>query len=260
MSIIMYKQRHISSNIKKSRVANYAHIQYIATRPRVMKNEGMNHGLFGRLELGEIQHFADYKEIAQLVYGNTQKSVTMYRGIISVSKETAKELMLTEQEQWKRYIERHITTIAIKNGIHREDFAFVCAVHNEKSHPHIHLAFWDKTQADKVKNPYVSPKIPNSIRQQLIKDTFGSKILAFAKEKDETVKSIRQITNAMVESFSAAMQVKRKRKYAPQDELNWDLYFSDKLITAIVDKAFAVKAELPTSGRLSYGLLPQQSK
>ena len=79
MSIIMYKQRHSSSNLKKSKVANYAHIQYIATRPRVLKNQGMEHGLFGRLDTGQIQYFSDYKEIAQLAHGNTGEGVTMYR-------------------------------------------------------------------------------------------------------------------------------------------------------------------------------------
>lgn len=262
MSIIMYKQRHISSNLKKSKVANYAHIQYIATRPRVLKNQGMEHGLFGRLNTGKIQHFSEYKEIAQLVHGNTRKGVTMYRGIVSVSEETAKELMLTDQEQWKRYIERHISTISSKNGIKREDFAFVCAVHNEKSHPHIHIAFWDKTQADRVKNPYVSPKIPNSIRQQLIKDTFSSKILDFAKEKDETVKSIRQITNAMIENFNTSMQIKSKRKYRlfSNDDNKNSLHFTDKLLNDISQMVFDLKKQLPQKGRLSYKLLPQECK
>ncbi len=260
MSVIIYKQRHISSNIKKTKVANYAHIQYIATRPRVMKNDGMSHGLFGRLNVGETLHFTDYKDIAQLVYGNTQNGVTMYRGIISVSEETAKELTLKSQLQWKRYIERHIGTISTKNNINRENFAFVCAVHNEKSHPHIHIAFWDKSQADKVKNPYVSPKIPNAIRQQLIKDTFSAKILAFAKAKDDSVKSIRQVTTAMVEAFEQSMQIQRNRKYILQDELDYELNFPEKFITGIIDKVFALKAELPTKGRLAYGLLRQDCK
>ena len=266
MSIIMYKQRHTSSNLKKSKVANYAHIQYIATRPRVLKNQGMEHGLFGRLDTGQIQYFSDYKEIAQLVHGNTGEGVTMYRGIISVSEETAKELMLTNQEQWKRYVERHISTISSKNGIKREDFAFVCAVHNEKSHPHIHIAFWDKTQADRVKNPYVLPKIPNAIRQQLIKDTFSSKILDLAKEKDETVKSIRQITNVMIEDFNTSMQIKSKRKYKLfsndyyDNEIENSLHFTDKLLNDISQKVLDLKKLLPQKGRLSYKLLPPECK
>ena len=174
--------------------------------------------------------------------------------------------MLTNQEQWKRYVERHISTISSKNGIKREDFAFVCAVHNEKSHPHIHIAFWDKTQADRVKNPYVLPKIPNAIRQQLIKDTFSSKILDFAKEKDETVKSIRQITNAMIEDFNTSIQIKSKRKYKQfsddcyDNEIENSLHFTDKLLNDISQMVLDLKNQLPQKGRLSYKLLPPECK
>ena len=174
--------------------------------------------------------------------------------------------MLTNQEQWKRYVERHISTISSKNGIKREDFAFVCAVHNEKSHPHIHIAFWDKTQSDRVKNSYVSPKIPNAIRQQLIKDTFSSKILDFAKEKDETVKSIRQITNAMIEDFNTSIQIKSKRKYKQfsddcyDNEIENSLHFTDKLLNDISQMVLDLKNQLPQKGRLSYKLLPPECK
>lgn len=45
MSILFYKQRHRNPNFKDTAGANYAHIRYIATRPRVMKNEAGSHGL-----------------------------------------------------------------------------------------------------------------------------------------------------------------------------------------------------------------------
>ena len=52
MSILFYKQRHRNPNFKDTAGANYAHIRYIATRPRVMKNEAGSHGLFGKLDAG----------------------------------------------------------------------------------------------------------------------------------------------------------------------------------------------------------------
>ena len=52
MSILFYKQRHRNPNFKDTAGANYAHIRYIATRPRVMENEAGSHGLFGKLEQG----------------------------------------------------------------------------------------------------------------------------------------------------------------------------------------------------------------
>ena len=55
MSILIYKQCHRHPNQKKTPKCNYAHIGYIATRPGAVKNEGMRHGLFGKLEPGEVR-------------------------------------------------------------------------------------------------------------------------------------------------------------------------------------------------------------
>ena len=85
ISILIYKQRHRSPNRKDTPEANYAHVRYIATRPRVLKNEGMNHGLFGKMEPGVIQEFKDWKEIARRVYANSRKNITMYRSVVSFS-------------------------------------------------------------------------------------------------------------------------------------------------------------------------------
>ena len=57
MSILIYKQRHRHPNYKKTPKGNYAHIGYIATRPGAVKNEGMRHGLFGKLEPGVVKEF-----------------------------------------------------------------------------------------------------------------------------------------------------------------------------------------------------------
>ena len=57
MSILVYKQRQRHPNKKDTPGANYAHVRYIATRPRVMKNENGDHGLFGKMEPGPVTEF-----------------------------------------------------------------------------------------------------------------------------------------------------------------------------------------------------------
>ena len=96
----------------------------------------------------------------------------MYRSVVSFAEDTAKELLLKDQKSWQRYMENHIMTIAGKNGIKRENLQWAAAVHWEKSHPHIHVVFWDKSV--RVKNPFTPPQIPNAIRKQMIKDTIGT--------------------------------------------------------------------------------------
>ena len=120
---MVYKQRFQNPNYKSTASKNYAHVRYIATRPRVAKNEGMSHGLFGCLKPGTpLTEFPDWKDVARLVYQNSRRHVTMYRSVVSFGEDMAKELLLTDKKAWERYIENHIRTIAEKNGIRREHF------------------------------------------------------------------------------------------------------------------------------------------
>ncbi len=236
MSILVYKQRFRHPNKKDTPGANYAHIRYIATRPRVLKNEKMNHGLFGKLEPGVVTEFEDWKDVAKLSYANSKKGIVMYRSVVSFAEDTAKELLLKDQKSWQRYIENHIMTIAEKNGIKRENLQWAAAVHGEKSHPHIHVVFWDKSV--RVKNPFTPPQIPNAIRKQMIKDTFAEKILAFAKEKDLAVQEMRRIT----------------------EELEQGVSFDKKILSELSERLFALRTMIPEHGRIAYGFLPPESR
>lgn len=116
MSILVYKQRHRHPNRKGTPGANYGHVRYIATRPGVMKNEGMGHGLFGKMKPGVLTCFGDWREVAKQAYADARKGCIMYRGVVSFAPQTAKELMLENQRSWQRYIENHILTIAGKRN------------------------------------------------------------------------------------------------------------------------------------------------
>jgi len=261
----MYKQRFRNPNYKSTAGANYAHVRYIATRPRVMKNEGMSHGLFGKLTPGGIQEFEDWKEIARLVYANSKNHITMYRSIISFSEETAAELMLKGQKDWQRYIENHIMTIAEKNNIRREHLQWACAAHNERGHPHIHVVFWDTSS--RVKNPFTPPAIPNAIRRQMIKDTFPEKIREYGRQKDEAVSAMRKISDELVDDFEKHMRLVDKGKYKnlrtaydEDNELSDSFDFDDKTLNDIADRVFRIKSALPPKGRIAYQLLPPDVK
>lgn len=142
----MYKQRFRNPNYRKTPKCNYAHIGYIATRPGASKNEGMRHGLFGKLSPGKLTEFETWQEAAREIRELSYRRVNIFRGIISFSPETADELKLNGHTVWEEYIERHIMTLAQKNGIRAENLSWVAAHHNERSHPHLHVVFWDKNQ------------------------------------------------------------------------------------------------------------------
>lgn len=262
---MVYKQRFKNPNYKSTASKNYAHVRYIATRPRVAKNEGMSHGLFGKLTPGSLTEFEDWREVARLVYSNSKKHITMYRSIISFDEKTAAELNLKDQKAWQRYIENHIMTIAEKNGIRREHLQWACALHKEKSHPHIHVVFWDTSS--KVKNPFTPPAVPNAIRKQLIKDTFAEKIRAFGEQKNMSAAELRTISNELVDEFEQHLrrlpksQYKRLREdYDEESELSGSFDFEDEILNETADRVFKIKAALPPAGRIAYQLLPPDIK
>lgn len=199
MSILIYKQRHRHPNYKKTPKGNYAHIGYIATRPGAVKNEGMRHGLFGKLEPGAVKEFDTWQEAARLVRELSYRRVNMYRGIISFSPETAAELGLSDHKAWEDYIDRHILTLAKFNGIRVQDLQWVAAHHNEKGHPHIHVVFWNKHQRTMV--PFVHPSIPDKIRKQLIRDTFAERIKEYCEAKQRAKEHLSAITDEMIDEF-----------------------------------------------------------
>ena len=108
MSILVYKQRQRHPNKKDTPGANYAHVRYIATRPRVMKNENGDHGLFGKMEPGPVTEFEDWRDVAKSVYANSKRGIVMYRSVVSFAEDTARELLLKDQKSWQRYIEKRV--------------------------------------------------------------------------------------------------------------------------------------------------------
>ena len=240
-------------------------MRYIATRPRVAKNEGMNHGLFGKLAPGPITEFEDWQDVAKLVYANSKKHITMYRNVISFDEKTADELNLTDQKAWQRYIENHIMTIAEKNNIRREHLQWACALHQEKHHPHIHVVFWDISS--RVKNPFTPPFIPNAIRKQLIKDTFAERIRAYGEQKNKSTAELRSISNELVDEFEQHLrrldknQYKRLRnEYDEEDELSGSFDFGDVVLNETADRVFRLKSIFPPTGRIVYQFLNQEVK
>lgn len=270
MSILMYKQRFRNPNYRKTPKCNYAHIGYIATRPGASKNEGMRHGLFGKLSPGELMEFETWQEVAREVRELSYKKVNMFRSIISFAPETAAELGLKDHKAWEQYIEGHIQTMAHKNGISMKNLSWVCAHHNERSHPHIHVVFWDKNQ--RVMKNFVHPKIGDSIRIQLIKETFPDKIEQYCRAKDKSKGDIKTVTDELVSEFDQYVKSAHPKEYKrlkelvgriDTDELGTvplDGILGDTDLTPLIVKLFDLKDKMPKKGRLFYKLLPEEVK
>ncbi len=270
MSILMYKQRFRNPNYRKTPKCNYAHIGYIATRPGASKNEGMRHGLFGKLSPGSLTEFETWQEAAREVRELSYRRVNMFRGIISFSPETAAELELCDHKAWEEYMERHIMMLAQKNGIRAENLSWVAANHNERGHPHLHVVFWDKNQ--RVIKNFTPPQIPNSIRIQLIKDTFADKIEEYCRQKDKIKGDLLAVTDELVSEFDEYMKKLHPKEYRrikeefgriDDDELGvspLDSVVGSMDLAPYLRCLFELKELMPKKGRLYYKLLPEEVK
>lgn len=270
MSILMYKQRFRNPNYLKTPKCNYAHIGYIATRPGASKNEGMRHGLFGKLSPGELVEFETWQQVAREVRELSYKKVNIFRSIISFAPETAAELGLKDHKAWEQYIEEHIQTLARRNGISMKNLSWVCAHHNERSHPHIHVVFWDKNQ--RVMKNFVHPQVGDGIRIQLIKETFPDKIEQYCRAKDKAKGDIKAFTDEMVAEFDEYVKSAHPREYKQLKEMvgridadelgtaSLDGLMGDTDLTPLIARLFELKDKMPKKGRLFYKLLPAEVK
>lgn len=270
MSILMYKQRFRPPNYKRTPKCNYAHIRYIATRPGVSKNESMRHGLFGKLAPGELVEFESWQEVAREIRELSYKKVNIFRSIISFTPQTAAELGLKDHQAWEEYIEKHIGILAQKNGISQKNLSWACAHHNEASHPHIHVVFWDKNQ--KTMKNFVKPQVADSIRIQLIKETFAERIEEYCKVKDKNKTELKEITEGLVKEFDDYMKSLYPKEYKRLKEIVGDIE-ADELanipmehllnginLSPLSIRLFQLKEIMPKKGRLYYQLLPENVK
>ena len=73
----MFKMRVQNPNKPKAVLKEKANINYIATRPGVVLNEGCEHGLFGRIEKKQQQETLNLKEAKGLI-GERRKEKKVY--------------------------------------------------------------------------------------------------------------------------------------------------------------------------------------
>jgi len=223
MSIIIYKQRHFNKQDVNTPRTAYGYVRYIATRTGTMKNEGMGHGLFGRINAGDgLTYFDDYRELARRAYLDTGNGHTYFKSVISLADEDAldagifdevekdgypddRKIDKSKRDGWERYIEKHVSTIAEKNNISIEDLAWTCAIHTKKEHSHAHLVFWDKSAKSREHTVAVddtAKKRINDLRRTLIKDTFPHKVREYMENRQLAYHSMRDMTAEIIDSFT----------------------------------------------------------
>lgn len=245
MSILVYKQRFYAPNKPKTHENNYYYIRYIATRDGVELNEKSNHGLWGKVDGNKLIEFESWEEIASKVRYLSSKGVNIYRGILSFSSETAKEMGLESNKDWQDYIKSKIYIMARENGIDALNLEY-CVAHHDKENQHVHIAFWDKEQ--KISKNFINPDLVDNLRKKLIKSTFKHELEKYYEAKNISKKEIKETTKEHLEEFSELLKAYHKKK-------NPNFEFQRK---GVENASFPMQEEIRTRYIGLLELLPKQ--
>lgn len=286
MSRVIFKMSFKHPNYKTTSSRNVDHVNYIATRPGTDKtltekdleqelnkeikvteeledddylkyiNERPNsHGLFG-----EDGH-ENLDQVKSEIY---QVNSPVWRSIISLKEDDAKELGYLEKDKWQTMLRNKLPDIADHMGIKVTNLRWVGAVHMEKGHPHAHVMFWEKTPERTL--GFVKPSILDTIRKELVDELFQEERSELMIEKN----LMRELINDFAKNdLGKASQLVKEVKATGQElktfmgELNQEgiqprLYSDEELI--IADKIEHLASMLPGHGRANLKFMPEDVK
>ena len=146
MSSLICQIETYHPNKKSTFFKHKTYTDYIATSEYAIKNDNVNHGLFGYVkEFPYIENMKDIEPIINHVIKLANSKVPIYRGLISFREYDAMRLGYYTQEKFKGLLESKLDLIAKKLNIKYEDLQYCGAVHLEKGHPHMQFFFWSKS-------------------------------------------------------------------------------------------------------------------
>lgn len=244
---VVFKQDYKSRNLKSTKVLNQKHLVYIATRPGVMPNPGSSFGLWGRLDgMEKIADIADLRTAYREV-GDASRSCTVYRAILSVNEETAKEYGLYERGEWERILRTRMSVLRREMNIKPENFRWVASMHYKKTHPHVHIMYWDagtEPKAEHIRHERFK-ELSENIRFAFTGAIVNSDGLgALHDRSDNVVREARLGLEAMLREAHVADALDLDRVGRAQ---------LDSLGRQLLDLA----ARLPRKGSLKYDFLPK---
>lgn len=241
----VFKQSYKSRNLKSTKTLNLKHLAYIATRPGVMKNKECDFGLWGKLpgmeKIDDIETLRKGKEaIAAASDGHT-----IYRAILSVSKETARQYNLYDREEWEKLLRSKIDVLRRGMGIKKENFCWTAAMHYKKNHPHVHIMYWDNGK--EPRREYISKERFEAVSEEI------RKALTAAIENDAEIQQLLSERDALEKETRLKLNAMLKQSNLP-DVLDLD-HIKPHTADALGEELKELLQTLPRKGRLNYAFL-----
>lgn len=247
---VVYKQTYKKRADASTPGLNVAHLQYIATRPGVVKNAECGFGLWGQLPGDASPRVQTNLEQAKALIRQASETRTLYRGLVSVGKKDAEQFDLYNRQTWERLVCDHMKDIAAQMDIQLENLRWCASMHMKKHHPHVHLIFWDAGKdpsPEWIQEEQFEAKM-ESIRAAFAGDIHREDIRALQKEQRELSKELRQVLQAMMQdaNLSVGLDMDKLENSAAMDDL------SEQLTTLL--------RTMPQKGSLRYQYLPPEYK
>lgn len=275
-NVVVSKIRVYNPNKKSSKHANKGFLKYIATRPGVditsldlnEKIENLyldmsddkkyleyityrpkSHGLFGNVDTTYVD------QVANEMYSLTKDGNIIYRGIVSLCEEDARDLGYLDKNKWNTLLRATMPDVSNTLGISISTMKWVAAFHNEEGHPHVHYMLWDSRK--RVASPYIHVAKQQRCREILSKEIFQDErvnlVIEKTVERDDIIKLAKNITKDSQEYVLNINSLETIPQRIP------------KRIGINEAEEIAAKLErlvdlLPEHGRINYAFVPKEVK
>lgn len=248
--MIVFKQWFKSGTDPAAPDLNVKHLQYIATRPGAVRNQGCGFGLWGRMPgQGPPRDILDLRQ-ARTEIREASKRRTVYRAIVSMEGKEAAEKGYYDRKSWERLLENHVSAIAKEMDIRPENFCWMASMHYAKGHPHVHLVYWDNGTDPRPE--FVSRErfdiMAEHIRAEFGREVYREELKQARAEQQSEIKRLRLELRAMC------------RDANPEAALNLQKLEKSPLTQQLADRLAELVRRLPPSGSLDYKLLPPECK
>lgn len=197
---------------------NKLHLEYIGLRPGTVKDENIEHGLFGQVyaEDGSLLNIEDLelKEISKIISKYSKQNVDIFKTVLSVTEEDSLRYGM-DKEAWKNVLYKRIYDIARASEIPTQSIEWSASYHSKKGHPHCHLVYWNKDQNLMLQHkPFLKYK---DIRKCVAKEVFKEELEKLYDIKNVSKKDIGKLSKEELEKYKLKIREELKN---PDIELN----------------------------------------
>lgn len=248
----MLKLRVCNPRKKAAAVKERANINYIATRTGVVLNPDSQHGLFGKMDtMKEQGTIAGLGTAKRMIGENVKHGVVTYRCVLSLKEQDALRLGIDTPEKWRELTKNNVNLIGRGLHISPQNLEYAAAIHMEKGHPHVHITLWEKNQ--KVREPYVHPKVADNIRKEITHNVYREFLSEWYAEKSLSRDKMIDLQKELLAGI-------------PDEKNNGDgrlpnmRGFTEELYDGFITEVDTFAADLPKQGRITYQTLKPEQK